>query len=264
MSAVDFGLSEPLFDPDCPHLIAHKGGDIFGAFSDESIVGNWVSQIAKENDLMSPHADKASCFHSRSKSRLLAGDPAPGVVNGIESPFHALMDDRNIPWTTTCSTASPETGVETTSRTNRKKSVAESLGTQKASVGNVILSYSTVRKVSSPTYCRRMHLSRGDAAAFFPESKEMMEVIFATDMTRCASPEQLKVEISVSLHDGEGRRWPVVLECLRSAGQRHVRLNKGWAEVCSANGISVGMRIRLALWKRASSDALVTVTICKL
>lgn len=262
MSAVELGLSEHSFHPDCPHLVAHKGADIFGAFLDELIVGKWVSQVAKENDSMSPLADKASCSHSRSKSRLLAGDPAPGVFNEMESPSRALMDDSDIPWMTTRSTASPETGAETTSTTNRKKAVAAPPGTPKAaSVGNAILSYSSVRKVSSTTYLRRMHLSRDDAAAFFPESKETMEFIFATDMTRSFSPEQLKVQISVSLHDGEGRRWPVVLECLRSAGQRHVRLNKGWAELCSANGISVGKRIRLALWEQASSDALVTVTI---
>ena len=267
MPAVEFELSEHLFDPDRTHLVAHRGADIFGAFSDELIVGKWVSQVTRENDLMSPHADKACCFYvknsySRSKSRLLAGNPAPCVVNGMESPFRALMDDSDIPWATTRSKASPETGVETTSRTNRKKAVANPPGTPKAAdVGNTILSYSTVRKVSSTTSLRRMHLSRDDAAAFFPESKETMEFIFATDMTRCVSPPQFKIEISVSLYDGEGRRWPVVLECLRSAGQRHVRLNKGWAEVCSANGISVGKRIRLALWEQASSDALVTVTI---
>ena len=184
------------------------------------------------------------------------------MVNGIESPSSALLDDSDIPWVTTRSMASPESEIETTSRTNLEKAVADPCGTPKAaSVGSVILSYSSVRKVSSTTYLRRMHLSRDDAAAFFPESKEAMEFIFATDMTRRVSPEHFKVEISASLQDGEGRRLPVVLECLRSAGQRHVRLNKGWAEVCRANGISVGMRIRLALWEQAADDALVTVTI---
>jgi len=108
-----------------------------------------------------------------------------------------------------------------------------------------------------------MHLSRNDATALYPECKETVEFIFATDTTRCVSPEQFKVQISVSLHDGEGRRWPVVLECLRSAGQRHVRLNKGWSEMCRANAIYVGKRIRLARWEQtsSSSDAIVTVTI---
>jgi hypothetical protein len=262
MSAVEFGLSEHLFDHDCPHLVAHEGADIFSAFSDEFAVGKWLSQVAKGNDLISRHADKASRFHSRSNSRLLEGYPTPGVVNGMEPPSRALLEHSDIPWTTTRSTASPETGGGTSSRTKRKKAVADPRGTAKAvSVGNAIISYSTVRKVSSTTYLRRMHLSRDDAVAFFPESKETLELIFATDLTRCVSPEQFKVEISVSLHDGEGRRWPVVLECLRSAGQRHVRLNKGWSEMCRANGISVGKRIRLALWEQASGDALATVTI---
>jgi len=264
MSAVEFVYSENSLDPDCPHLFGQKEAkaDILDAFLDELIVGEWASQVSKETELISPHTDKASCFHLRGKSRFLAGDAAPNVVVEVASPSHASPADSDIPWTR--STASPETGVKSSSRTNRKTAVVDATGNPSAaSVGNVILAYSSVCKLSSTTYLRRMHLSRKDAVAFVPESKETIEFIFATDMTRCASSEQFKVEIPISLQDGEGRRWPVVLECLRSAGQRHLRLNKGWSEMCRVNGISVGERIRLARWEQASSSngAFVTVSI---
>jgi len=263
MSAVEFVYSENPLDPECIHLFEQKEATIgiLDAFLDKLIVGEWASQGSKETELISPHTDKAFCFHLRSKSRFLAADAAPNVVVDVESPSHASPVDSDIPWTR--STASPETGVKSSSRTNRKTAVVDATGTPSTSVGNAILSYSSVCKLSSTTYLRRMHLSRKDAIAFFPESKETIEFIFATDMTRCASSEQFKVEISVSLQDGEGRRWPVVLECLRSAGQRHLRLNKGWSEMCRVNGICVGKRIRLARWEQTSSsnDPFVTVSI---
>jgi len=261
MSAVDYRRSEHSFDPDCIHLVAHKEANIYGDFLDDFTVQDWVSQVAPETEFISPHADKASCLYSRSKSGHLAGNAVPSVVVGVESNSCASTAVSGI--SRTHFTASPETGFETISKTNRKEDVADAPGSHKAaSVSNAIISYSSVRKLSSTTYLRRMHLSREDAVAFFPESKETMELIFATDMTRCISPEHFKVKIHVSLYDSEGKRWPVVLECLRSAGQRHVRLNKGWAEACRAIGLSVGKRIRLARWEQASSskDAFVTVS----
>jgi len=203
---------------------------------------------------------------SRRKFRQLAGNAAPSVVSGVMSHSNESTTDSGIPRTR--SKASPKTRFQSIPRAigsrAGEKAIANAPGIPKAaSVGSAILSYSSVRKLSSTTYLRRIHLSRDDAAAFFPESKETMEFIFATDMTRCVSPEQFKVELSVSLQDGQGRRWPVVLECLRSAGQRHVRLNKGWAEVCRATGLSVGKSIRLARLEQASSssDAHVTVSL---
>ena len=94
-----------------------------------------------------------------------------------------------------------------------------------------------------------MHLSREDAAELFPDVKSALELVYKTKMTRRESLAPFKKGTCVYIHDIEGRRWPVVLECLRTAGQRHVRFNKGWAEVCSANRISVGMCVRLARWK---------------
>lgn len=201
--------------------------------------------------------------HSRSKSRQLAGNAALNVVVELESNPHASTAVTCIPRTR--SKVSHKTGFKSSStaigsRTGGKD-VANAPGTPKtASVGNAFLSYSPVRKLSSTSCLRRMHLSRSDAAAFFPEGKETIEFIFATDTRRCVTPELFKFELAVSLQDGQGRRWPVVLECLRSAGQRHVRLNKEWAEVCRATGLSVGTSIPLVRLEQASSsrDALVT------
>jgi hypothetical protein len=268
MNTLEFGRSEHSLDLACPHLLGHNvpKADIFSAFLDELIVGDWASQVSKETELISPHADKAHCLHARSKSGLFPGDAALSVIVGVESSSCVSTSELHVPLTR--SKASPQTGVKSSSRANGagngEKAVADAPGTPEAAfVGNAILSLSYFRKLSSTTYLRRMHLSRNDATALFPECKETVEFIFATDTTRCVSPEQFKVQISVSLHDGEGRRWPVVLECLRSAGQRHVRLNKGWSEMSRANAIYVGKRIRLARWEQtsSSSDAIVTVTI---
>lgn len=260
MSAAQLENSKFSLDLDCSHLFGHEEAkaDIFGAFSNEFIVGACASQVVKEKEAISPYTDRAYCFHSRSSSRLLAVDAAPSADVGMESSSHASTADCRRPRTRF--KASPEIGAKSTSRAvgfrTREKAVAVAPGTPRdASAGNTILSFSSVRKISSTTYLRRLQLSRGEAAALFPASKEMMEFIFATDTTRCASPEQLKVETCVSLQDGEGRLWPAVLECLRSGGQRHVRLNKGWSEMCRANGISVGKRIRLALWEQVSSSS---------
>jgi hypothetical protein len=87
-----------------------------------------------------------------------------------------------------------------------------------------------------------MHLSRDDAVALFPEIEKTMESAFATDVQRNVSPGHFKAGVDVSLQDGRGRHWPILLEFVRTAGQRHVRLNKGWVQMCSANGFPVGKR----------------------
>ena len=70
---------------------------------------------------------------------------------------------------------------------------------------------------------------------------------------------------SIDLFVAERARcWPVLLECVRTAGQRHVYFNKGWAELCSANGLFIGKSAQLARWKEGVSPshvALVTLSI---
>ena len=68
-------------------------------------------------------------------------------------------------------------------------------------------------------------------------------------MTRLESSAPFKKGTCVYMHATKGRRWPIVLEYSRTAGQRHVRFNRGWAEVCSANAPSIGKSVRLDRWK---------------
>jgi len=166
----------------------------------------------------------------------------------------------------TRSITSPETRINSSLDSDGDITGLNALGTPNAAfVGNGIPAHSSVRTLTSVTYLRRMHLGRDDAGVLFPDLKKMMEFVFITKMKRRISPGKFKIGISVSLQDSNGRRWPVLLECLRTAGQRHVRLSKGWAEVCRANGFLVGKRIRLARRKQesssSSSDALVTVSV---
>lgn len=114
---------------------------------------------------------------------------------------------------------------------------------------------SSARKLTNATYLRRMHMSREDAEGLFPEVKPCVDFLYRTKMTRRESSASFNTGTCVYIHDMKGRRWAVVLECLRTAGQRHVRLNKGWAEVCSSNGLSIGWSIRLARWKEGLSPS---------
>ena len=126
--------------------------------------------------------------------------------------------------------------------------------------------HSSVRKITNPTYLRRMNLSRDDTTGLFPEFESILNSVFMKSMTRREYLPPTKKGACVYIHDAEGRRWPVALECLRTAGQRHVRFNKGWAEMCSANGVSLGKCFRLARWRQESSSshsAIVTFSIEK-
>ena len=124
--------------------------------------------------------------------------------------------------------------------------------------------HSSVRKITNPTYLRRINLSRDDATGLFPEFESILNFVFMKSMSRREYLPPMKKGACVYIHDAEGRRWPVALECLRTAGQRHVRFNKGWAEMCSANGVSLGKCFRLARWRQGASSshsAIVTLSI---
>lgn len=129
-----------------------------------------------------------------------------------------------------------------------------------------VLSHSALRDLTNTTYLRKIPLSRADAIRLFPEFKSSVDFVFDTDVSRHASSGNFKVETFVYIQDARGKRWTVVLECLRGAGQRHVRLNRGWAEMCRANDLSVGRRFRLDRWVQSSSssttsqDAVVTLS----
>lgn len=121
--------------------------------------------------------------------------------------------------------------------------------------------YSSVRKLTNTTYLRRINLSREDAINIFPEIKSSVEFLYPSEAQQRNPSRHFKMGITVNIRDAEGRRWPVVIECVRAAGQRHVRLNKGWAAMCRGNGVSVGKCIRLARGEHGSSETVVTFSI---
>ena len=139
-----------------------------------------------------------------------------------------------------------------------KEKAADASCCPKASAVHRVILYGCVRTLTNTTYVRRMHMSREDALGLFPEAKHSLGLVFKPRTKRRASSRNIMIGTSVRIRDHQGRCWPVVLECLRTAGQRHVRLNKGWAEMCVANGLSVGVIIRLARWKNAPSSSSMT------
>lgn len=131
-----------------------------------------------------------------------------------------------------------------------------------------VVSYSAVLRLTNTTYLRRIHLSRKDAVGLFPEVQRNMQSVFTKETKPRALLNNFKLGTSITIQDVKGRRWPVVLECLRTAGQRHIRFNNGWAEMCSTNGLSVGKCVRLDRWEQTSSsspqETLVTLSIMKI
>lgn len=131
-------------------------------------------------------------------------------------------------------------------------------------VSERVMSYSVFRKLTNTTYLRRMHLRPEDAVGLFPEVQKSVDSFFeAVANWNDSSARHFKGGTTVCIHDLDGRQWLVLLEWFFTSGQRHVSLNKGWAEMCGANGISVGKRFRLDRWVKvqSSEDALVTVSI---
>lgn len=108
---------------------------------------------------------------------------------------------------------------------------------------------------------RRLQLSKEDAINLFPEVQSTVEAVFRINMKQRDMSGPFKASLPVFIYDNEGRQWPLVLECLLTAGQRHVRLVKGWAEMCIAKGYSVGKTVRLVRLEQALLVARVTVSI---
>lgn len=122
------------------------------------------------------------------------------------------------------------------------------------SLPNMVLSYSTVRTLTNKTYVRRLQLSREDTVRLFPKVQGVLQFAFTKDMKHSSSF-PYKRDISVLIQDAKGRKWPIVLECLRAAGQRHIRLNRGWPDMCRANGLSFGKQFRLDRWVSVPSSS---------
>ncbi len=250
-----FDLNDPL------HVTRNKEGT-FGAFLDEFTGADWTPPSARDKRPASPYADENYDDRRREHSTLFASDASvKGIVNGMVSTSQTPTAESDI--LRKPSTDSSEAPESSSLDSGGEKASPDVPVTPKASLVHTTLAFSSVRALSNTTYLRRMHLSKNDAVALFPEIKKTIELVFSSDAKRYTSPGHFKTGIAVSLYDRKGRRWPVVLECLRTAGQRHVRLNKGWIQMCSANGIAVGKRVRLARWEQVSSSrkALVTVSV---
>ena len=107
-------------------------------------------------------------------------------------------------------------------------------------------------------------MSKNDAVGLFPASRQTIEHFFSTEAKRRDTLGTIKISTTLFVQDNKRRRWPIVLECLRTAGQRHVRLNKGWAAMCIANDLSVGKRVLFERWELGSNkqgDSVVTLTV---
>ena len=130
-----------------------------------------------------------------------------------------------------------------------------------------IISHTSVRRLSNATYLRRLNLSREDALHLFPRAWKTLDPASAKESRQIDSSSRkvCKRICTLGIQCPEGKQWHVILECLFTSGQRHVRLTKGWDEMCSANGVSVGNILRFDRWEQASpassQEAIVTVSI---
>ena len=255
------GHSAHSLDRDCPLLVGRKEAEIFDAFLNEFADGDWAIPNMGKLQTALPYADEDFHGCERGQSSFFASDDSTSsVMTGVDSPPQIPTADSKVP--RKFPMASPEECGDSHPDSNGDKTGAAAPITPDVSIFDVILAHSSVRVLSNTTYLRRMHLSREDAIALFPEIRKTIEYAFKAGLKRHASPGRFKIGIDISLQDEQGRRWPVALEVLHTAGQRHVRFNKGWAQMSIANGFAVGKCIRLARWDQASpsKEALVTVS----
>ena len=253
-------------------LMFTKGStDTFGAFLEEFTHGSWPLPDTGEMRSVSPfNNDEESkrvgvgheCPKSYSKHLDTATATSPTIATADASPSPP-------PATNGCcaitrgrpSASSTETCVESRLFVEKPETAADASGALGECSSSLITVHSSVRKITNATYLRRMHLSRDDATGLFPEFESTLNFLFMKSMSRREYSPPFKKGTCVYIHDVKGRRWPVVLECLRTAGQRHVRFNKGWAEMCIANRVSLGKCIRLARWEHGSSSSTPSVVV---
>jgi len=270
-------------------VLKGKDTDLFSALLDEEDTDLFSALLDEDTDLFSALLDgftggalplpdarmmwrrPASTFTSKEgehkeqgdhgcqeyNSQVFAADSSTKLVAVekellLEDPQKIYIDPR------TRQIKSSTKSLVISSLTSGKDKAADASCCPKASAVHRVILYGCVRTLTNTTYVRRMHMSREDALGLFPEAKHSLGLVFKPRTKRRASSRNIMIGTSVRIRDPQGRCWPVVLECLRTAGQRHVRLNKGWAEMCVANGLSVGVIIRLARWKNAPSSSSMT------
>ena len=235
----------------------------FAAFLDKFAEGSMPLSDSGEMRSVPSFSDEAyGCQKDCSETSETTTKTLTNIVMEEDLPHQAPQYDYN--GMSASPSGSTETCVNSCSIDNDKdRTAAETSRAFDEIFRSRVVLHSYVRKITNATYLRRMHLSREDAVGLFPEVKGSVEFVSMNKMTRREYSTPLKNGTLVCINDINGKRWPVVLECLRTAGQRHIRFNKGWAKMCSANGLSIGKCVRLARWKHGSSsgDTLVTFSV---
>jgi len=246
--------------------ISQKDCEMFSAFLTEFTGGPWPPSDEKDIDSTSPCDREDSLGDQKSLPNASAANSAlkvKGEDNCLPSSSQSAESD--IPWAQPgVDSAEPSVNFDRASgktlTERRKKNASRAVPAAIATHG--ILSYSSLRELTNTTYLRRINLRMQDAACLFPEAQKTMDLVFLARKMRFKALANFRESVPVCMQDVHGKKWVVELECVRSAGQRHVRFTKGWAEMCIALGLSVGKRFRFDRWVQASSaDALVTVSV---
>ena len=241
---------------------SNRNTESFAAFLDKFTEGSCSLSDMREKRAISPYiVENHGCQQSFKiiDAATIRTSIAKGEYLLYQAPTYGCDITRARP-----SGRSTETCVDSSALSDKDDTATNaSRAINRLSKSGVVL-YSSVRKLTNATYLRKMHLSSEDALGLFPEVTSTLDFVYRNKMTRHESWKPVKKGIYVHIHDIEGRRWPVLLECVRTAGQRHVHFNKGWAELCSANGLFIGKSAQLARWKEGVSPshvALVTLSI---
>lgn len=282
--------------PGFPQVLAHKEMNTFGEFLNEFTGGSWVPP--SEGGISDCLSTSSTCSNGDEDCQSSC-DPEEMITEGrcVLKPGStaagglANTQFSTLQWRSKYNTTDGESPSSPSRRTDvldspqqrhprppAEETCSPSLSAPDESSGSTLahknrsnlfptkrtLAHVSFRTLTNATYLRRMHLSKEDAIGLFPKMRESIEHVFPTDMKRRASLGSMKIPTTVFIQDDKGRRWPIVLECLRTAGQRHIRINQGWAAVCSANSLSVGKCVRFERWEEASQavkEAVVTVTM---
>ena len=262
-SSVPHGIGNGAFEH--ASLLPTVGNtETFLAFLNEFSEGSWPLKDATEKQAILSHTGKYHMcqeLYSKEEAETMRAPSTSFVTRAQREhfPFQAPTDVCDL--SRGCPSKSAETCTDSSPVADKDGTTADAPCFLEEICSRRILLHSCVRKLTNPTYLRRMHMSREDSEGLFPDVKRSLDFVYRTKMTRRESLSPFKNGTCVHLYDIEGRRWPVTLEWLRTAGQRHVRLNQGWAEVCRANGFSIGTCVRLARWKQGLSPSLVTFSI---
>ena len=246
-------------------LLKGKENDLFAALLDEFTGSAWPLLDAKimrrrptsistsKDEDEEKEQDKTERFSPKDNSKVCVADPWT-IGNTVRDKLHSESPKTyNHNDTSKNKIDTSAKLLVSSSPVSDKDEAADASRCPDASAVHRVISYASMRRITNTTYLRRMHLSKEDALGLFPEVKDSLAYVFKALTKRQASSGHVKLCTSVRIRDPHGTHWPVVLECFRAAGLRHVRLNKGWADMCIANGLAVGRNIRLARWERPSS-----------